>query len=130
MIFRLTISNERVFGCQVFCRLSLPLHRGGIVDYQKRNELRSDGNKIHLFGFLILTDVFMKRMEMENKNNNLVDIDDVSCLLAAIPIFTLCDVVCGGRCCAIQGFSDKPEVQCQRKIKKFLLEYIGEAHDG
>ena len=43
---------------------------------------------------------------MENKNNNLVDIDDVSCLLAAIPIFTLCDVVCGGRCCAIQGFSD------------------------
>lgn len=67
---------------------------------------------------------------MEIKNKNLVDIDDVSCLLAAIPIFTLCDVVCGGRCCAIQGFSDKPEVQCQRKIKKFLLEYIGEAHDG
>lgn len=31
---------------------------------------------------------------MESKNKNLVDIDDVSCLLAAIPIFTLCDVVC------------------------------------
>lgn len=41
---------------------------------------------------------------MENKNKNLVDIDDVSCLLAAIPIFTLCDVVCGGKCCAIQSF--------------------------
>ena len=65
---------------------------------------------------------------MENKNKNLVDIDDVSCLLAAI--FTLCDVVCGGKCCAIQSFSAKPEVQCQRKIKEFLLEYIGEAHDG
>lgn len=67
---------------------------------------------------------------MENKNKNLVDIDDVSCLLDAIPIFTLCDVVCGGKCCAIQSFSAKPEVQCQRKIKEFLLEYIGEAHDG
>ena len=46
-------------GCQVFYRLSLPLLLSGTVVYRRRNDPRSDGSKILLFGFLILTDVFM-----------------------------------------------------------------------
>lgn len=58
-------------------------------------------------------------------------IDDVSLILSAIPIFKLCDVVCGGECCAIEGFSGTAQRQCQRKIKEFLLQYVeGETHDG
>ena len=56
---------------------------------------------------------------MENKNKNLVDIDDVSCLLAAIPIFTLCDVVCGGKCCAIQSFRPNQKFSVKGKSKNF-----------
>lgn len=69
---------------------------------------------------------------MGAKEEYLRGIDDVSTILSAVPIFSLCDVVCGGACCAVGGFQNTAQEQCQKKIRRFLVSYLGKEgeHEG
>lgn len=43
----------------------------------------------------------------------------VECLSAVAP-FSICDLVCGNKCTAIDNFRGTAEEQCKDKIRKFL----------
>lgn len=69
---------------------------------------------------------------MDNRREYMRCIEDISTLLSAVPIFTLCNVVCGGECCAVGGFQNTAQEQCQKKIRRFLMSYLGKEgeHEG